>query len=100
MTAGSNIETMDTLVKYTMSREAAEQVKKRFVDMAASGEAISYMDCVMFDAALDVLGEEQAYYGIGDDEWDEMLKARREAEKRYKTVRTIDVTDTWREVLS
>lgn len=100
MTAGSNIETMDTLVKYTMSREAAEQVKRRFVDMSARGEGISYMDCVLFDAALDVLGEEQEYYGIGDDEWQETLKTRREAEKRYKTVRTIDVTDTWREVLS
>jgi hypothetical protein len=100
MTAGSNIETMDTLVKYTMSREAAGQVKKRFVDMSARGEAISYMDCVLFDAALDVLGEEQEYYGIGDDEWQETLKARRENEKRYKTVRTIDVTDTWKEVLA
>ena len=100
MTAGSNIETLDTLVKYTMSKEAAEQVKKRFVDIAASGAGVSYMDCIMFDAALDVLGEEQAYYGIGDDEWNEMLKARRENERRYKTVRTIDVTDTWKEVLS
>lgn len=99
MAAGSNIETMDTLVKYTMSREAAEQVKSRFVEMGIRGEPVSYMDCVLFDAALEVLGEEQAYYGMSDDEWQETLRKRAEGEKRFKTVKTIDVTDTWREVL-
>jgi hypothetical protein len=83
-----------------MSKETAEDVKARFVDTSAAGESLSYMDCVLMDAALDVLGLEQAYYGIPDDEWAETLRRRRDAESRYEKVKTIDVTDTWREVAS
>lgn len=99
MTAGTGVETLRTLVRYTMSKEAAEDVKARFVEMSAAGESLSYMDCVLMDAALDVLGLEQAYYGIPDDEWAETLRGRKEAEARYDRVKTIDVTDTWREVV-
>lgn len=100
MAAGANVETMDTLIKYTMSAETAAKVKARFIDMGVRGESVSYLDCVLFDAALDVLGEEQQYYGLSDEEWQETLRSRAETEKRYKTVRTIDVTDTWQEVLA
>ena len=100
MTAGTGVETLGILVRYTMSREAAEQLKERFADMSARNESVSYLDCVLHDAALDVLGLEQAYYGIPDDEWQETLRQRREAERRYSSVKTIDVTDTWREVLT
>lgn len=100
MAAGSGIETMDTLVKYTMSKEAAENIKRRFVELSMHDASVSYMDCILFDAALEVLGEEQAYYGLADDEWKETLRLRAEAERRYRTVKTVDVTDTWREVLS
>lgn len=100
MTAGTGVETLGVLVKYTMSKAAAEEVKARFADMSAAGEGLSYMDCVLMDAALDVLGLEQAYYGIPDDEWAETLKRRKEVESRYEKVKTIDVTDTWREVAS
>lgn len=100
MASGTKIETMDTLIKYTMSKEAAELVKQRFIELGANGESVSYMDCVLFDTALEVLGEEQAYYGYADDEWREMMRVRLDGEKRFKVVRTIDVTDTWREVLS
>ena len=100
MAAGTSIETMDTLVKYTMSKTAAGLVKQRFMEMVKHGESVSYMDCVLFDSALEVLGEEQEYYGYADDEWAEMTKSRKEAEKRFHAVKTVDVTDTWREVLS
>lgn len=100
MTAGTGVETLGILIRYTMSRAAAEQLKERFADMSARGESISYMDCVLHDAALDVLGLEQVYYGIPDDEWQEILRQRHAAERRYSSVKTIDVTDTWREVLA
>lgn len=96
--AGTPIETMDTLVRYTMSRKAAEDVKRSFMERSRAGEGVSYMDCVLFDAALGVLGEEQAYYGMSDEEWAEKLKGRAAEEKRYRHVKTVDVTDTWREV--
>lgn len=100
MTAGTGVETLGILVRYTMSRAAAEQLKSRFADMSARGESVSYMDCVLHDAALNVLGLEQAYYGMSEDEWQESLRQRRAAERRYSSVKTIDVTDTWREVLA
>jgi len=93
------VHTQDTLIRYTMNAEAAEKVKTAFVDMSASGESLSYMDCVLFDAALDVLGIEQEYYGYGDDEWAEIQKGRKDAESRFGTVRTVDVSDTWKEIL-
>lgn len=99
MTAGTGVETLGILVRYTMSKATAEQLKRRFADMSARDESVSYMDCVLHDAALDVLGLEQAYYGIPDDEWQEILRQRHEADRRYSSVKTIDVTDTWREVL-
>ena len=99
MTAGVAAEVLDLLVRFTMSKEAAEAVKARFTDMAARGEDVSYLDCVLFDAALDALGMEQKYYGMSDDEWQETLKQRKAAAARYSGVKTIDVTGTWREVL-
>lgn len=100
MEFGTGIDTLDTLVLYTMSKEAAELVKQRFIELGANGESVSYMDCVLFDSALEVLGEEQEYYGYADDEWADIIKQRNDALTRFKTVKTIDVTDTWREVLS
>lgn len=99
MTVGVAAETMNLLIRFTMSRETAESVKTRFVDMSARGESVSYLDCVLFDAALDVLGLEQEYYGMPDDEWREILRQRRAVERQYRGIKTIDVTDTWREVL-
>lgn len=99
MTAGVGAEVLDLLIRFTMSKEAAEAVKARFVDMSARGESVSYLDCVLFDAALDVLGLEQQYYGIPDDEWRETLRQRKAVERQYRGIKTIDVTDTWREVL-
>ena len=98
MTAGVGAEVLDLLVKFTMSKETAERVKDRFVDMSAKSASVSYLDCVLFDAALDVLGIEQKYYDIPDDEWQETLKTRARAERLYSAVKTIDVTDTWREL--
>ena len=100
MAAGSTVRVMDTLIKYTMSREAAEKVKQRFTDMSAANESVSYLDCVLFDAALEVLGEEQAYYGMTDAEWQEAKERAAAEERQFAHVRTIDVTDTWHEVMS
>lgn len=99
MTAGVGAEVLNLLIRFTMSKEAAETVKTRFVDMSARGESVSYLDCVLFDAALDVLGLEQEYCGMSDDEWREILRQRKAVAARYGGVKTIDVTDTWREVL-
>ena len=101
MTDGNrmSVHTLDVLVKYTMSREVAETVKERFIDMGIAGKSQSYMDCVLFDAALDVLGEEQDYYGIGDEEWREIQEQRKKADKAFGQIKVIDVTDTWKEVL-
>lgn len=96
---GTPVETLDVLLKYTMSEDVARTLKNRFIEISSEGGGVSYMDCVLFDAALGVLGEEQAYYGLDDDEWKDTLKAREKLEKRFKTVKVIDVTDTWREVL-
>lgn len=97
---GSALHTMDTLVKYTMSEEAAKKVYERFVEMARDGESASYLDCVVFDAALDALGTEQEYYGYSDEEWAEIRNERDRVEKTFGKVRVIDITDTWKEVLS
>lgn len=91
MAGGAPVNTLDTLIKYTMSKELAERVKTRFIDMGINGEAVSYLDCVYFDTALAVLGEEQAYYGYGDEDWAKILAERAETEKRYRVV-TVDVT--------
>ena len=99
MTAGVEADVLDLLIRFTMSAEAAEEVKTRFADMSARGEPVSYLDCVLFDAALDVLGIEQEYYGIPDDEWQETLRQRRAQDRWYGgNVKTIDVTSTGREV--
>lgn len=99
MTQGYPIETKGELVRFTMSKEAAESVKQLFTDMSKNGAPVSYLDCVLFDAALDVLGIEKEYYGVSDEEWEQTVREREEQEKRYGTIRTIDVTDTWREVM-
>lgn len=98
MSIGSTVKTLDVLIKYTMSRAVAEKVKSRFIDMGLNGDSPSYLDCVLFDAALEVLGEEQAYYGIPDEDWQRQQEEAKEMERRY-TVKTIDVTDTWHELL-
>lgn len=101
MTDGNRmgVHTLDVLVKYTMSRKTAEQVMKRFIDMGIAGQSQSYMDCVLFDAALDVLGEEQAYYGLSDEEWKNIQEQRKKADATFGQIKVIDVTDTWKEVL-
>ena len=93
------IETKGELVKFTMSKEAAEEVKDLFTSMSKAGDPVSYMDCVLFDAALDVLGLEKEYYNMSDEEWEQAVQERKETEKRYARIRVIDVTDTWREVM-
>lgn len=98
MTAGIGVETLDTLVRFTMSKEVAEAVVARFADLSARGESISYLDCVLHDAALDILGLEQKYYGIPDEEWRDISDQRKALGNAYAAVKTIDVTDTWREV--
>ena len=100
MAAGSTVRTMDTLIKYTMSKEAAGQIKQRFEAMSAAGESVAYLDCVLFDAALEVLGEEQAYYAMTDAEWQEAKERAAAEERQFAHVRTLDVTDTWHEVMS
>lgn len=86
MAEGAPVNTLNVLIKTTMSRELAETVKERFEDMGSHGMSVSYLDCIYFDAALEVLGEEQAYYGYGDDEWREILAERVETEKRYRVI--------------
>ena len=101
MTDGNRmgVHTLDVLVQYTMSRTVAETVKRRFIDMGIAGVSQSYMDCVLFDAALNVLGEEQAYYGLSDEEWEDIQEQRKKADAAFGQVKVIDVTDTWKEVL-
>ena len=101
MTDGNRmgVHTLDVLVKYTMSRTVAETVKRRFIDMGIAGASQSYMDCVLFDAALAVLGEEQAYYGLSDEEWKDIQTQRKKADAAFGKIKVIDITDTWKEVL-
>ena len=91
MAAGAPVNTLGTLIRYTMMRGTAERVKRRFIEMSMRDEPVSYLDCVFFDAALETLGEEQAYYGYSDDEWRKMLDDRAAAETRYRVVE-VDVT--------
>lgn len=98
MADGAEVHTLDTLVRFTMSDEVAQTIEQRFQDRASNGESLSYMDCVLFDAALERLGHEQAYYGRSDEEMAEIIKARGEIERQFYSVRTVDVTDTWREL--
>lgn len=93
---GVGLETLDVLVKFRMSRETAEKVKRRFAELSRDGIGVSYLDCVLFDAALSELGEEQSYYGMDDAEWAEVLKKRALAEARYASVKTVDITDACR----
>lgn len=86
------------LVEYTMSRDAAEEVKNRFEELNRDEEEVSYLDCALFDAALEVLGEYQEYNGLTDEEWEDELADRERIKSQYK-VKVIDVTDTWREVM-
>lgn len=99
MARGAPVRTRGELIKYTMSKHVACEVRDAFIDLSNKGESVSYLDCILFDAALEVLGEEQGYYGYSDEEWEEIQDTRRRAEKRYGRVRTVDVTDTWREVM-
>ena len=98
MAEGEPVNTLNVLIKTTMSRDIAEMVKERFEDMGSRGMSVSDLDCVYFDAALEVLGEEQAYYGYGDDEWREILAERAEMEKRYRVV-VDDVTKKLKKAL-
>lgn len=98
MASGAPVNTLDILIKYKMSRKLAERVKERFIDMGLKGESVSYLDCVYFDTALEVLGEEQAYYGYGDDDWAKLQAERVETDKRYRVV-TVDVTKELEEAL-
>lgn len=100
MASGTEVKTLDTLILYTMSKEVAEKVKDRFTEMGINGEDPSYLDCVIFDAALEVLGIEQAYYGISDSEWEDIVRQRKIGEKQFGSVRTIDITDTWNEIMT
>ena len=99
MACGSTIETLDTLVKFTMSEGTAKTIKRRFTEMSAAGEGVSYLDCVLFDAALEALGEEQAYYGMSDDEWEAAQRANEATERRCRHVIVVDVTNAWRGLL-
>lgn len=99
MSIGSPVKTLDVLIKYTMSPAVAVEIRDAFIGLSNKGESVSYLDCILFDAALEVLGEEQAYYSYSDEEWQDIQDKRKKAEKRYGRVRTIDVTDTWREVM-
>ena len=92
---GVGLETLDLLVKFKMSRERAEQIKCRFGELSRDGSSVSYLDCVLFDAALATLGEEQAYYGFDDSEWREIVEKRERYEARYAEVKVIDITDSW-----
>jgi hypothetical protein len=98
MAAGVPLRTLGVVVRFTMSKDAAEKVKTRFVDMARRGESPNYLDCVMFDAALEKLGVEREYYGLDPDEWDLMLAERETSESVFGSVKTVDVTDAWREL--
>lgn len=97
---GSEIRTQDTLIRYTMSKSVAEKIKNRFIEMSTDGESPSYLDCVVFDEALSILGEFQQYYGYTDAEMEEVRKAQRVADETFGAVKVIDITDTWKEVLS
>ncbi len=98
MAAGVAVDTVGALVRFTMSEDAARKIRDRFEEMGMRGDSPSYLDCVLFDAALERLGVERQYYGYDDDEWAERMAERRTAERRCRAVKTIDVTDVWREV--
>lgn len=98
MAAGVPLRTLGVVVRFTMSKDVAEKVKARFVDMAKRGESPNYLDCVMFDAALEKLGVEREYYGLDPDEWDLRLAERETSESVFGSVKTVDVTDAWREL--
>ena len=99
MACGSTIETLDTLVRFTMSKDTARTIKRRFVEMSAAGDGVSYLDCVLFDAALEARGAGQAYDGMSDDEWQETLRTREDRARRHRHVLVIDVTNEWRGIL-
>jgi len=94
LTAGIGSEVLGLLLRFTMSKETAEAVKTRFSDMSARGEPVSYLDCVLFDTALDTLGIEQEYYGMSGEEWQETVKQREKTARKYETVKTIAIPDT------
>ena len=98
MADGEPVNTLNVLIKTTMSRELAERVKERFIDAGTQGRSLSYLDCVYFDAALEVLGEEREYYGYGDEDWETIVKERAETEKRYRVV-VDDVTNKLTEAM-
>ena len=98
MAAGVPLRTLGVVVRFTMSKDVAEKVKSRFVDMARRGESPNYLDCVMFDAALEKLGLEREYYGVDPDEWDLKLAERETVESMFGGVKTVDVTGAWREL--
>ncbi len=98
MATGVPLKTLGAVVRFTMSSEVAEKVKSRFVDMGMRGESPTYLDCILFDAALERLGIEREYYGLDADEWDLRVAEREAVESRFDVVKTVDVTDAWREV--
>lgn len=99
MAKGSPVNTRGELIKYTMSPHVACEVRDAFIELGREGEPVGYLDCVLFDAALEVLGEEQSYYGYSDEEWAGIQNERKRAERRFSRIRTVDVTDTWRETM-
>lgn len=98
MAQGAPVNTCDIMIKFKMTKAIAKKIKKRLAEMGLAGESVSYLDCVLFDVALETLGEEQTYYELTDEEWEQQQAERKEAEKRYR-VRTIDVTDILKGVL-
>lgn len=97
MAAGIVADTVGAVVRFTMSEGTAKKIKNRFSRMAAQGDSPSYIDCALFDAALERLGLEREYYGYDDAEWVERMAERKTAESGRR-VKTIDVTDTWHEL--
>lgn len=93
------VGTLDTLILYKMSAETARTIRDRYKEMSRNDEPVSYLDCILFDTALETLGEYRAYYGLSDEDWEAELASRKAAEKTFEHVLTIDVTKTWKELL-
>ena len=93
------VNTLDTLILYKMSKETARTIMDRYREMSRKDEPVSYLDCILFDTALETLGEYPAYYGLSEEEWQAELDSRKASEKSFGHVLTIDVTKTWKELL-
>ena len=49
MADGEPVNTLNVLIKTTMSSEIAEMAKERFEDVGSHGMSVSYLDCVYFE---------------------------------------------------